>query len=316
MSARGTMQHCCLAFAMASGLSGAATAQSLPGVENAVIEGQQINDVVDRATQRRDGALAAPITEIDGEAGVYVLRLNEIFQIAAAGGLGYTDNPQRTADNPGDSFYGDFAVSAGVATRLQDQLDVSLSASVGGREYFEDFGPSNRSASGTASIGTRIGNSPVYLSVIGFGGFNFDERFKQGISFYGFSGSVSASFPITPRLVVRPGIGLTRQWSGRSENTSASANASVDVFYALTPRLTSSLQIGVTHRRYDNFFEDVTFVERRDTRYAASASLAWTPMPQVSFIASAGYERQKSRFFLADYDALDTAATIAVRFRF
>lgn len=64
---------------------------------------------------------------------------------------------------------------------------------------------------------------------------------------------------------------------------------------------------------YDDFYEDVTFVEREDTTAGISASLVWRPMRNMSVSASLAYEDQVSSFFLSEFDAFDTSLGISFR---
>lgn len=298
-----------------AGLPAAAQAQAAPDIGDAAVQSQQINAAVSRAAQGQ-GRGSDAVTAIDGEAGIYVLQLNRIFSLTASGAAGYTDNPLRTADNPGGSAFADFGAAAGVSTVIAQKIDFGLSAAVGGREYVEGFAPSNRTASGNVSLGTRIGGTPLYAGLIGFGGYSFEGDFTKGTSFYGGSASLSAVVPLTRTILLRPGAGVTRQWSQRTENNSTSYSASAEILAALGPDLTASLRGVVTRRTYDNFYEDVTFVERRDTLWSASALLAWRISPRASLSLSASFEKQTSSFFLANYDAVEGGAGFALRFAF
>lgn len=295
--------------------AGTAQAQTTPDLQDLVVQSEQISRGAAQAAdagvrgEREDGGT------IDGEGGLYVLTLNEIFQVSASAGIGYTDNPLRTADNVGDSFYSDFSVSVGLATRIKETVDFGLTANVGGREFFDSAGPSNRTAFGSASLGTGI-IGPIYAGVVGFGGYSFERDFTGGSSFYGVSGSLSAAIPLGKRALIRPGIGATRQWSGVSENNSSSVSASADVIVGLVPRVNASLRGIASIRWYDDFYEDVTFVSRRDKVYGGSASLSWSPSRSLSIAATVGYEKQDSRFFLAEFDAWDASAGVVLAFRF
>lgn len=295
--------------------AGTAQAQTAPDLQDLVVQSEQISR---GATQAAEAGVRGEEDDegvIDGEAGLYVLTLNEIFHLSASGAIGYTDNPLRTADDVGDSFYSDFAVSAGIATRLKEKVDFGLTASVGGREFFEAVGPSNRTAFGSASLGTPV-IGPVYVGVVGFGGFSFDRDFTNASSFYGFSGSLSAAIPLGRKVLIRPGVGATRQWSGIAENNSKTVSASADLIVAVLPRVNASLRGAASIRWYDDFYEDVTFIARRDELYGVSAAVSWSPARNVSIAATASYEKQDSSFFLAEFDAWDASAGVVVALRF
>jgi hypothetical protein len=292
-----------------------ASAQVSPPIEDAVIQGEILNRSVGQATDPLAPGSKPEDNEIDGEAGIYVLTVNEIFQISGGGGIGYTDNPTRTATDPGGAWYSDLGAGIGVATRLGGAVDFGLSANIGAREFLDDDGPSSQSVSTAMSVGAPIAG-PVYANIIAFGGRSFEDGFDDSTSFYGLSANVSAAFPLSQKFLVRPGIGITQQWSEVSENDSLTATASVDVVYAFSPAWLLSGRISVSQRKYDDFYEDVTFVEREDTVAGISASLVYRPSKTFTVAVGAAYEDQDSSFFLSEFDALDSGVNVSVRHTF
>lgn len=292
-----------------------ASAQVQPPLDDVVVQGEILNRAIDQATGAPRGEAAAGDNEIDGEAGIYVLTVNDIFFVSGAVGLGHTTNPTRTASDPGDDSYGDFNASIGVATRLGGAVDFSASLNVDGRDFFESDEGSSRGVSITAAAGAPV-FGPIYGSVIAFGGYAFDDQFDNRTSFYGLSGNLSASWKITDQFLIRPGVGVTQQWSGVSENNSLSATASVDAVYLLAPEWTVAGRISISQRTYDDFYEDVTFVEREDTTAGVSASVVWRPSRQMALSASIAYEDQDSTFFLSEFDAFDTGIGLSFRHAF
>lgn len=292
-----------------------AGAQAIPDLRDLVTQSEQINRSGAQAARNRTGPSGQGDTAIDGEAGIYVLTVNQIFQVSASGALGYSDNPARTADDLGGSYFGDFSVNAGIATKLGGLVDFGLSANVAGREFFADDAPSSRTISTSLSAGLPL-VGPVYAGLVGFAGYSFDGSFDGGTAFYGVSGNLSATIPVTQRLAIRPGLGVTRQWAEVSENDSVLIAASADIFYTFTPTLSGSLRGTVVRRWYDDFYEDVTFVARRDTLYGVAAALSWQPTRNLAVTATLSYESQDSRFFLANFDAFEGSAGLSFRLRF
>lgn len=299
-----------LALAPTAGL-----AQTVPDIQDLVVQSEQVNRNADAANRQGEALLPSGDGAVDGEAGVYVLTLNKIFQLNAGAGFGYTDNPTRSNADVGGSFFADFTTGAGVATRIDGVVDFGAGVSLNGREFLKDNGPSSRSLSGTVSAGVPIAG-PVYIGVAGFGGFSYDGDFESGVGFYGLSGTLSAAFPLTPRLSVRPGVGAVRQWSEVTENNSTSISGSIDVSYSLTPTVSVLARGGVTVRWYDDFYEDVTFVERRDTTYGGSVTLGWRPTETFFLSANASLDRQDSRLFLSEFSALELGLAVTARYRF
>jgi hypothetical protein len=306
-----------LAGVLAAMLFGAplAQAQVQPPLEDIVVQGEILNRTIDQATgaPRQEGGRESG--EIDGEAGIYVLTVNEIFFVSGSAGFGHTTNPTRTASDPGEDWYGEFNASIGVATRIAGSVDFAASLNVDGRDFFEADDASSRGVSVTAAVGAPVSGS-VYGSVIAFAGYAFDDQFSNETSFYGLAGNLSASWKVSDQFLIRPGIGVTQQWSDVSENNSLSATASVDAVYVLTPEWMLAGRVSVSQRNYDDFYEDVTFVEREDTTAGVSASLVWRPNRSMTLSASVSYEDQDSTFFLSEFDAFDTGVGVSFRHAF
>lgn len=305
-----------------AGVLGAATllvqpahAQVQPPLDDVVVQGEILNRAIDQATGAPRGETNAEDNEIDGEAGIYVLTINDIFFVSGSAGVGHTSNPTRTATDLGEDWYGEFGASIGVSTRVAGAVDFSASLNVDGRDFLDDDAASSRGVSITAAAGAPL-FGPVYGSVIAFGGYAFDDAFDNETSFYGLSGNLSAPWRISNEFVLRPGIGVTQQWSDVSENNSLSATVSLDAIYVMSPEWLLSGRVAVSQRMYDDFYEDVTFVEREDTSAGISASLIWRPNRSITLAASVAYEEQDSTFFLSEFDAFDKGVSLSMRHSF
>jgi len=304
-----------LALGVAALLPVAAQAQVGPDIERAIIQGNQIDQALQQGPAReavRDGDGQA----IDGEAGIYVLKVNEIFFIGGSAGLGYSSNPVRTADRLGDSFSFQAAATAGMRTKLGGRVDLGVNATVSGVEFFEGFAPSARNASSSVSLGTAIKGTPLYVSIAGFGGFNFDKSFGNGVAFYGGSATLSSGFGIGKRTVVQPSLGLTRQWSGISENNSTSLGAGLNIVHALSERVSVQGDVRVSRVWFDNFYEDVTLTRRRDWSYGVGLTTNYRLSPVANISLGAAYDKRDSSFFLSVYDNFDAALVLSGSIRF
>jgi len=289
-----------------------AYAQVQPPLDDVVVQGEILNRAIGQAAGSLRIEGDERDNEIDGEAGIYVLTVNDIFFISGAATLGHTTNPTRTATDAGEDSYADLSASIGVSTRLGDAVDFSASFNVDGRDYFDADEASSRGVSVTAAVGAPV-FGPVYGSLIAFGGYAFDDQFDNETSFYGLSGNLSTSWKISDQLLLRPGVGVTQQWSDVPENNSLAATASLDAVYVIAPEWLASARISISERAYDDFYEDVTFVEREDTTAGISASLVWRPSRSMSVSASLAYEDQDSSFFLSEFDAFDTSVGVSFR---
>lgn len=303
------------AFAAVLVCAPGAVAQVVPDIGDAVVQGEIINRNVDETT-RAVSRGRAEAEEIDGEAGIYVLTLNEIFSVFGEGGIGYASNPTRSANDPGGSWYVDAGLGVGLATQLGQKIDFGASASVTSREFLDDDADaaSSQSLSGSVAVGAPIGR--FYLGLVGFGGWSFQDNIDDRIGFYGLSANVSTTIRLSERAALRPGLGLTRQWSETEENNNLTAIASADLIYAFTPDLIATGRVAVFERVYDDFYEDVTFIEREDTNAGGSIALVYRMTPALRIGAGASFERQDSTFFLSEFDAYETAITATLRLTF
>ncbi len=59
----------------------------------------------------------------------------------------------------------------------------------------------------------------------------------------------------------------------------------MDALYAISPKWFLSGRVSICERTYDDFYEDVTFVEREDTSVGVSASLVWRPSRSITLAA-------------------------------
>jgi hypothetical protein len=292
-----------------------AFAQVTPPIEDVVIQGEILNRTMGEAAGQPGAGGERGDNEIDGEAGIYVLTVNDIFFISGSAGLGHSTNPTRTATDSGEDWYADLGASIGVATRLGGAVDFSAAINIDARDYVDTDAASSRGVSATAAIGAPVFGS-VYGSLIAFGGYAFGDQFDNRTGFYGLAGNLSTSWRMSDQLLLRPGVGLTQQWSRVSENNSLSAVASLDAVYAITPQWLLSGRISLSRRMYDDFYEDVTFVEREDTTAGISAALVWRPSQHMTAAASIAYEDQDSSFFLSQFEAFDTGINLSLRHAF
>ncbi len=291
----------------------AANAQVAPPINESITRGAQIEDAVGRTA--RTTPRAVDDAALDGEAGVYILKKQDIFFVAGNASLGYSSNPLRTADNVGGSGSAQGSVSAGMRTRLGDAFDFSASLNLERTQYFRKFAPSNNIVSGSVTAGTGVRGTPIYLSVSGFGGWNLDEKYSNSVAFYGASGEVSADLPLGRRILLAPSLSATRQWSGTHENNNTSVSGRI-ALTVLRKKVSATLAAGVSHVWFDNFYEDVTFVKRRDWQYQADASIAYRATPKLILSANARYTRRDSGFFLASYRGFDGGVSVSAVLRF
>lgn len=294
-----------------------ALAQTLGDVGRAVTEGGQISDALRDSLVQRDDAAGRTSGVIDGEAGVFILETNDIYYAGAAWGFGYDDVPTRTNDlDDNGSAFTTASVVAGVQTVVANTVDAGASITLSGVQFTDAGAPSSRNLNASATVGRALDDGPVYASATVFVGRNFNDQFKEGQQFYGASAALSGAIRVSPRTIVRPGVGVVRQYSGEPENNSASLSLSVDARHIVNERVEVRADARMTWKKFDSFFEDVTLVERNDKTFSAGVGLNVAASQAVTVRASLGWEHQNSTFFLAEYEGATAQIGISTRTAF
>lgn len=304
---------CCVA--VASGMATAVSAQTASDLENSVTTGSQFEQSQILSNEQRRQSEDATI--LAGEPGVFILNKNKIFVLGAAAGTGYTDNPGRTLDtNDEGAFYGTLALSAGVNTRIAQQVDAGISVVASGVEYGRADAPSYRNVISNIYFGRGIWDDRIYLSSNTSVGVNFDREFKNSTTFYSTSINASTIQKITDNILFWPSVSVLRQWSGQSEQNNFTFSVSSMIIWRPAPKWTVRGHGGYSHRRYDDFFEDVTFVKRKDHQFRVGVGVSRQITESIDASANFDYTNQSSSFFISEFEALDGGVTLKINKRF
>lgn len=144
----------------------------------------------------------------------------------------------------------------------------------------------------------------------------FDDSFNNETGFYALAGHLSASFQLAPNLLLRPGIGIARQWSDVSENDNVTATASFDATYVIGPQWAASARVSASQRNCGDSYEDVAFVKRADESTFVSASVISQLLRDITLTASVSYEKQSSSFYLPEFESVEPGLNFVFRHRF
>jgi len=287
---------------------------SINDIEGAITQGSQFEDAVRLSDDKRQDAEDEAI--IDDEPGVFILKKTEIFTISASAGGGYSSNPGRTLDTSEESAFANVALRAGVNTLVGQTYDVGVNIVTSGTEYENEFGPSSRTAVANAFIGRSVWDDRIYVSGSLVGGVNANEKFDQGRAFYGASFNASLVHRLSDNVLLRPNVSFSRQWSGESEQENYSGTASAEILWSPAPKWGVRGIASYTRREYDDFFEDVTFVTRKDDQYRAGVSVSRRLTDKVNISASYDFTKQDSSFFLSGYESHDGGLNIQISRKF
>jgi len=301
---------------LALATSAPAFAQVTPDIQDAINRSNQIGDALDEQERTVRQSTADDDGAIDGEAGVYVLTVNDIFYVGGSFGVGWSENPVRTVDDVGDSFYASTAATLGVQTTIAETFDAGLAATVSGTEYDKNFAPSSRTLTMSARAGLPIEGTPLYIGVSAYGGFNYDGDFEEGTGFYGASLALSGGVPLNQTTLLRGSVNAGRQEGDIEENNAWNANLSFDLLHLVSEDVTIGAGAAVSRVWFDDFYEDVTFVTRKDWQYGGDVTASWSPNSWLSATASVGYQKRDSSFFLSNYDGFEASLVLSARKKF
>ncbi len=293
-------------------------AQTLDEIGNSITGTQQFREALEisRAEQRRAG-LGRAAKEIKGEPGIYILTKADIFSLGARLNLGYTDNPQATKDGNGHgSKYGSFAFSAGVSSKFPNSVDYGVNLTVSGVEYDRSDAPDSLSLASNTFIGKSFADGMLYASLGLNAGVNGSHRFNDTSQFYGLSATIDVPFQLAENVNIITSLSLERQLSDQDEQDSTIVSLGGRLMWFPTNNLQFSLRGSYSDRLYDNFFEDVTFVKRRDDIYALGIAASSTFAHDLQGSVSINFKRNRSTFFLSDYTARDTLLNLSLTKRF
>ncbi len=292
-----------------------ALAQTASDLETAVTTGSQFEEaqiLLDEQRQHSEDS-----TMLEGEPGVFILKKNDIFVLGAAAGSGFSDNPGRTLDtNAQDAYYSSVALSAGINTRIAGQYDAGLNVVASGTEYDRGDAPSNRNAITNVYIGRPVLDGRFYISANATAGLNMDRKFDRGTAFYSTGINVSTIRKFSKNVLIRPTLSVSRQWSGQGEQNNYSLSAAGEVVCRPAQKWLVRGRIAYNARWFDDFFEDVTFVKRKDNVIRAGLTVSRQITKGIDASASIEYIDQNSSFFISDYKAFDTGLNLKISRRF
>ena len=168
----------------------------------------------------------------------------------------------------------------------------------------------------SAFASTNILNDKATVALNGYVGTNTDKGFTSSSQFYGGSLSLSTVIPLAKDKILRPVVSATRQYSNNEEQNNWGFSARVDGIWQFAPKWRANVTLSYTHRIYDDFFEDVTLTKRNDDVGSINAAVTYLISPRADVSVSANYSKQKSSFFLSNFEAYGAGVSARFIFRF
>lgn len=281
----------------------AVQAQTVNDISSAITQGaqfEQAQSVTDRTRRQETGEA------LEGEPGIFILRKVDIYSAGAFLGAGYSSNPARTFNTNGKgSGFVSMGATAGVNTRIDSKYNAGVNLSMLGVQYVANDTLSNRNLILNSYIGQSVLDDLLYISTNVSLGYSMDDSFNHGTRFQQLGFSVSSVRQLTKNSVIRPTLSISRQWSAQKEQKNILFKLGGAIIWNPEPGIRASANLSYAYRLYDNFFEDVTFIERSDREYRASFVLSKPLSRRSDLSASIEYTRQASTFFLSGYTSFD-----------
>jgi len=288
-------------------LAGPAMAQPVPdpGIDQRV---RAFGRTGQTASEAEEEAL------LTGRDDILLMRQRRFFTIAASAGGGYTDNAglsptMRQADG---YFSGD--ASLRIATQLGGLVDVYAEAGVSTTRYFQQTGLDLVAVFG--AVGAHVAVKGFDLDVGYTPNMVWDGDLEtRQLTQHRFVASVGRGFRVG-RGLVRATIGGERIEANPSAFQNFAATAGVSGVVPVAPGVAVIGSVRGVRRWYDNYFEGLLGVERRDWFLEGAAGLSWRLHRNVSLDARLTYAKNWSTADISRYEAANGAAIVRVAFEF
>lgn len=296
-----------LAVLLAALAAGRAHAQPVPDPR---ID-QRIQSLTRSAEQRRAAEDEAILT---GRDDILLMRRRRFLTLFASAGGGYSDNVALSPTMREGDAYVAADLGLRVATQLGGLVDVYAEGGLSTTRYFDQTGLDLVAAFG--AVGAHVAAA----------GFDFDLAYTPSIVWDGdvenrqitqhrFSAGVSRAFRIG-RGLVRASAGGERIEADPAAFQNFAASAGLSGILPLGPQAALVASVRGARRWYDNYFEGLLGLERRDWYLEGAVGLSWQVHPNVGVEMRVSHSRNWSTADISRYRATTGGAVMRLAVRF
>jgi len=272
---------------------------------------QRVRDVPPSAEERRAEEDEAILT---GRDDILLLEKRKFFTIFASAGPGFTDNAalSPTARREDGLFTADAGIR--IATRLGGKVDVFAEAGASTTRYFKETDLDFVAGFGAVGAHVRLAGfdlDAAYTPTLVYDGDVEDRQLTQHRFVVGIGRGARIG-----KALVRAAIGGERIEANPSAFQNFSATATLSGFLPVARRVSLLGSARGVRRWYDNYFEGLLGVERRDWFVEGAAGISWQAHRRITVDARATYARNFSTADISRYRAIGSGLMLRTSFRF
>jgi hypothetical protein len=251
---------------------------------------------------------------LTGQNDLVLLENRQLFELHASSGLDFTDNAFLSYKHQASDTVFNNSAGARVATRIDELYDVYAGLDLATSSHaanpildFSDF-------AGTVGTGFPVRNFRLDFSYTGTDvhASSFGHEF---LTLHDLAGSVS--YPMRYRgAAIAPQFTLTRAYAEPTQFTSTEFRLGAGISYPIRGDLGLFGQPSIYYRSYDNYFRNVTGVNRVDTGVDLPAGIVWAPRPYLSAVLQLDLAYNSSTFAPNSYTALSAMPSVRLKYGF
>ena len=266
---------------------------------------------VPRPDRSEEEELEALLT---GEDDILLMQRRRFFALTGGAGFTWTNNAALSPDDADPDFFATAEAGLRFATRLGNVVDVYAEGGVSTARYLDQTELDYVALYG--GVGARVAVlgfdvDANYAPVIVWDG-DWDQR---QLTQHRFTGTIGRGFRVG-RGVVRIQVGGERILADPEPFENSAATASLSGAVQLRPNVTLIGAVRGARRWYDNYFEGLLGVERKDWTAEASGSLVLQLHRAVSLDIRGSYTRNWSTSDVSRYKVGTAGVMIRASFRF
>lgn len=278
-------------------------------------------DTIDQRLEnfRMTGIADVPPEEylLTGRDDLMLLQERKFFTLSATGRTTFTNNAYLSDQVRKSDTVVDGKVSGKVATKIAQTYDVYAELGAIGSRYMHQqalgYNGITANVGGEAPINDkwRVGVQYGYTMAFLKGGFS-----EQLVTINDFVAYTNYTLQINPNTLLVPQLSLDRTIAAPSDYNALALDASVSLLHRFRPTVIGVVAVETGYKDYNNYFESITHIDRKDRTYGVNASVRWTPLDAVQLSASFAATHNDSTLLSSDYNAVSISPMVEMKVNF
>lgn len=283
----------------------AQTAPVDPGIDQRI---RNLPAPGDAARQAEEEAI------LTGRDDILLMRRRRFFTLYGSAGINGTTNAGLSPTDPVDDQFANADVGIRIATRLGGAVNVYAEAGLSSTRYFEQDRLDLVAAFGAVGANVELAGfdlDAAYAPVIAWDA-DWDER---QLTQHRFTGSIGRSARVGP-VLVRAAVGGERIEADPEPFANSAAVGSLSGFWPLGTNLAVMASVRGARRWYDDYFEGLLGVERKDWFVEGALGLSYRPAAAITLDMRWTYARNWSTADVSRYEAATGGIAVRAAVRF